>query len=432
MESRKRKEVPGSADEDVSETPDRPTISRELGVKGGEIDNAQASNVSEAECENEKIEAFTETNVKNDADDTTAVNDIDAAALSSDPASVTNSNGPAIDNRCPHISPADLRTEEKSELDAANGLIVTPKVLSKPSSPEELAYWNQMFFDLMLYRIGNGNVNVKSTDTRHANLYKWIVQLRKDYKTRERDPSESSLTEEQIRVLESVRFAFTTRGEEHWQKNYEKLKEYKADHKHVLVPRQCEIPGLGDWVTSQRQQYQEYTKGRPTPLTKQRKELLDEIGFQFRIRNRPEWSSKYEELLTYKESNGDTRVPQHYKENKALGKWVAKQREQYKLHKKGKHSFLTPDRLEKLNIIGFVWSVRGDTPTTITTTEKNITDDVLADMKDETTTISVVDAIMAKPTGTEQEGDEKAMKEVKAEENLAAIAAVADGETATV
>ena len=101
---------------------------------------------------------------------------------------------------------------------------------------------------LQLYRIGNGNVNVKSTDTRHANLYKWIVQLRKDYKTRERDPSESTLTEEQIRVLESVRFAFTTRGEEHWQKNYEKLKEYKADHGHVLVPRQCEIPGLGDWV----------------------------------------------------------------------------------------------------------------------------------------------------------------------------------------
>lgn len=144
--------------------------------------------------------------------------------------------------------------------------------------------------------------------------------MRKDYKTRERDPAESPLTEDQIAVLESVRFAFTTRGEEHWHKNYEKLKEYKADHGHVLVPRQCEIPGLGDWVTSQRQQYQEYTKGRPTPLTKQRKEMLDEIGFQFRIRNRPEWSSKYEELLTYKEKNGDTRVPQHYKENKALGK----------------------------------------------------------------------------------------------------------------
>jgi hypothetical protein len=30
------------------------------------------------------------------------------------------------------------------------------------------------------------------------------------------------------------------------------------------------------------------------------------------------------------------------------------------LLQKGKHSFLTADRLEKLDSIGFVWSVRGD------------------------------------------------------------------------
>merc|ERR1712194_159249 len=126
----------------------------------------------------------------------------------------------------------------------------------------------------------------------------------------------------------------------------------------------------GDWVTSQRQQYQEYTKGKPTPLTKQRKELLDEIGFQFRIRTRPEWMTKHDELLIYKEENGHTRVPQHYTPNKALGKWVAKQREQYKLYKKGKHSFLTPDRLEKLNTIGFVWSVRGEPSVSTTLSDK--------------------------------------------------------------
>jgi hypothetical protein len=97
--------------------------------------------------------------------------------------------------------------------------------------------------------VEHGNVNVKSTDEKYQDLYKWIVQLRKDYKNRERNPEQSPLTDDQINVLESIRFAFTTRGEEHWQKNYEKLKEYKSDHGHVLVPRQCEIPGLGDWVS---------------------------------------------------------------------------------------------------------------------------------------------------------------------------------------
>lgn len=62
--------------------------------------------------------------------------------------------------------------------------------------------------------------------------------------------------------------------------------------------------------------------------------------------------------MQYKEEHGDCKVPQHYKQNKALGKWVAKQREQHKLLRKGQHSFLTPYRLEKLNSVGFVWSVR--------------------------------------------------------------------------
>jgi Helicase associated domain len=101
---------------------------------------------------------------------------------------------------------------------------------------------------VQLYRANYGNVNVKSTDEKYSELYRWIVQLRKDYKVRERNPEESPLTADQIKTLESVRFAFTTRGEEHWQKNYEKLQEYKKEHGHVLVPRQCEIPGLGDWV----------------------------------------------------------------------------------------------------------------------------------------------------------------------------------------
>ena len=35
----------------------------------------------------------------------------------------------------------------------------------------------------------------------------------------------------------------------------------------------------------------------------------------------------------------------------------------------GKHSFLTPDRLEKLNEAGFVWSVRKDGPEDVVKTE---------------------------------------------------------------
>ena len=58
---------------------------------------------------------------------------------------------------------------------------------------------------------------------------------------------------------------------------------------------------------------------------------------------------------------------------------------------------------------------------------------MLHDNKGESTTVSVVDAIMAKPAGTEQEGEETVLKAVKGEENAAAAtapAAVTDGEIA--
>ena len=37
---------------------------------------------------------------------------------------------------------------------------------------------------------------------------------------------------------------------------------------------------------------------------------------------------------------------------------MAKQREQYRLKQKGEHSFLTDDRIEKLENCGFAWQVR--------------------------------------------------------------------------
>eukprot|EP00539_Tryblionella_compressa_P005631 CAMPEP_0178762858 /NCGR_PEP_ID=MMETSP0744-20121128/16788_1 /TAXON_ID=913974 /ORGANISM="Nitzschia punctata, Strain CCMP561" /LENGTH=408 /DNA_ID=CAMNT_0020417607 /DNA_START=142 /DNA_END=1368 /DNA_ORIENTATION=- len=335
--SRKRKEAPATEEADASSPPRRSTRNR------GAVKEEAAAAEQVAETTKDK--------------------DNETPAANGAEASKDKEGEKSNDTTAAAAAAAAAAAEEESlEAKKPSAAAETPTVAPvKPTTPEEQAYWNKMFFKFMLYRAKNdGSVSVKGSDNDNKELHAWIVQLRKDYKLREQK-AESPLTQDQIDVLESVRFAFTTRGEEHWQKNYDKLKEYKKEHGHVLVPRQCEIPGLGDWVTSQRQQYQDFVQGKNTPLTKQRKEMLDELGFQWRVRNRPEWSSKYQELLEYKSKHGDTRVPQHYSENKALGKWVAKQREQYKLLKKGKHSFLTPDRLEKLNSIGFVWSVRGET-----------------------------------------------------------------------
>ena len=63
--------------------------------------------------------------------------------------------------------------------------------------------------------------------------------------------------------------------------------------------------------------------------------------------------------------HGHVDVPQTYKDNKSLGKWVGKQREQFKVYFKNVHSppdevvscAMTEERMRRLNEIGFKWSM---------------------------------------------------------------------------
>ena len=70
------------------------------------------------------------------------------------------------------------------------------------------------------------------------------------------------------------------------------------------------------------------------------------------------WNDRYDELDVYKAEHGNCLVPQHYPDNKALGKWVDKQRTQYRLRREGKQTPLTEERIKLLDEVGFVWSVK--------------------------------------------------------------------------
>ena len=61
----------------------------------------------------------------------------------------------------------------------------------------------------------------------------------------------------------------------------------------------------------------------------------------------------FERLKEYKEEYGDCLVPQRYEDDPKLGHWVATQRRVSTVDDKTKQ-----ERRDKLNSIGFVWSVR--------------------------------------------------------------------------
>ncbi|GKZ01024.1 hypothetical protein MPSEU_001053800 [Mayamaea pseudoterrestris] len=76
---------------------------------------------------------------------------------------------------------------------------------------------------------------------------------------------------------------------------------------------------------------------------------------RFREYQAGKWSCMFEELLAYKEEHGDACVPYTYKRNRALARWVKRQRYQYRLMVSGQPSTMTQDRANALDAIGFCW-----------------------------------------------------------------------------
>ncbi|GKY95281.1 hypothetical protein MPSEU_000490100 [Mayamaea pseudoterrestris] len=216
--------------------------------------------------------------------------------------------------------------------------------------------FNHLLFQLLVFKADTGNFH--ATKEEQPLLHSFLYYIKKEFKNYQNDPTACDLTADQIKVLEHLHVPLTSRGDDHWVRFYDLLVGYREKHGHVLVPRLSEVPGLGDWVTDMRRQYKALKQGQVSQLTDDRRAKLEQLGFVWQVRSRPEWDARYKQLVDYKAVHGDCKVPQHYKENRALGKWTAKQREQYKKMKKGEHSFLTPYRLEKLEQLGFSWQIR--------------------------------------------------------------------------
>ena len=73
-------------------------------------------------------------------------------------------------------------------------------------------------------------------------------------------------------------------------------------------------------------------------------------------KGRVSWQKRFEELEAFKVEHGHCNVPKNTA-NLQLGKWVGKQRYEYKLRKEDKKSQITDDRVTKLESLGFEWSL---------------------------------------------------------------------------
>ena len=114
-----------------------------------------------------------------------------------------------------------------------------------------------------------------------------------------------------------------TKCDKKWHLQYEKLIKLKRKNGHCIVPiKYKEDKVFGRRISRQR------TSHTNKKMHRDRKELLDDIGFVWKIPEDADkrWHQQYEKLVEFKRKNGHCIVPFRYEQDKPLGQWVSKQR----------------------------------------------------------------------------------------------------------
>ena len=138
-----------------------------------------------------------------------------------------------------------------------------------------------------------GTADVQATIGKYGEvwLYDWLNQNRK---------SKEKLCERQIAMLDSLGIDWTIH--DRWEDNFKELERFKAEHGHTDVP--FDHP-LAKFVSGLRK----------NPLSDERKERLDAIGFEWdgrASRSRNAWRAGAEHCRVYYENHGDLKVPRNY------------------------------------------------------------------------------------------------------------------------
>jgi hypothetical protein len=149
-----------------------------------------------------------------------------------------------------------------------------------------------------------------------------------------------------------------------WEAKLTQLVAYKAEHGDCnVLKRWAEVPGLGGWVTNQRQCKRKFDRGEPSQgMTAERAARLTTLGFVWDppktggIPKKVAWEAQLARLAAYKVEHGDCNVPNRWAEDPRLGKWVQHQRNNKRKIDHGEPGVgMTVERAARLAALGLVW-----------------------------------------------------------------------------
>ena len=188
------------------------------------------------------------------------------------------------------------------------------------------SWWVENYNELVEFKKQNGHCNVPARPTK---LGLWCSNQRK---------RKLSLSQDQIDKLDILGFIWEPHDSK-WNENYNEIIKFK--NKNGYFPPQSQGI-LGTWCNKQRTLYKKHK------LSQDRINKLDILGFMWELHDY-NWYENYNELVKFKKQNGHCNVPQ---KSSKLGWWCSIQRQNYK------NNILSQDRIDKLNKIGFQWTLR--------------------------------------------------------------------------
>ena len=158
-----------------------------------------------------------------------------------------------------------------------------------------------------------------------------------------------------------------------FHRGLEMMRRYREEHGDCNFPSLYHGKPLGCWADWQRACYRDLREGKPSPMTLDRVEALEALGFDWNPRANPKprsapptsrnpqplheenWRRRLEELKRYQEDHGHINVPSQHPGG--LYGWMTCQRNHHKEYQEGtsKRCHLTEERIAALEALGFEW-----------------------------------------------------------------------------
>lgn len=180
-----------------------------------------------------------------------------------------------------HMVKTTMTRERMDKLDSIHFSSYNPSTFT--SDPK----FENRLEELKQFKLQHGHLKVPKVCPSNKSLGRWVTRIRAQYRLyMEGKPHCGVITDSRIQQLDSIGFEWESTSKftanVTWDRRFQELVEYQKEHQSTNVPgKYKENRALAAWVRNQRYQYWAKKRGKKSPMTTERIEKLDSIGFRW-------------------------------------------------------------------------------------------------------------------------------------------------------